>query len=96
MKKEFYTEIGIGNPSFINTQINEGKNETRIVGFRKMRLKQIYIRAYLGLIVFSITLPFLWFRKHKMQIIFEIGSFRITLKKKFRIKFLLGFYGVEK
>ncbi|MHA1540464.1 MAG: hypothetical protein ACTSXL_00720 [Alphaproteobacteria bacterium] len=96
MKKEFYTEIGIGNPSFINTQINEGQSEKRISGFKKMRLKQIYIRAYLGLIVFSFTFPFIWFRKQKMQIIFEIGAFRITLKKKFRIKFLIGFYGEEK
>ncbi|MBN1783678.1 MAG: hypothetical protein JW812_01795 [Alphaproteobacteria bacterium] len=96
MKKEFYTEIGFGNPTFVNTQINEGKKETRVSGFKSMDLKQIYMRLYLGWIVFSITLPFIWFRAHKKQIIFELGAVRLTLKKNFKFKLLLGFYGIEK
>ncbi len=94
--KEVYTEIGIGNPTFINSQINEGQNEERVSGFVPMEFKHAYVRFYLGFIVLSWTFPFVWFRSHKNQIIFELGGFRITLKKKFKIKILFGLYGLGK
>ncbi|MBN2675769.1 MAG: hypothetical protein JXR30_00770 [Alphaproteobacteria bacterium] len=94
--KEVFTEIGIGNFSFINTQINTGKEEERVIGFVPMNLKAIYFRFYLGWITFGMTLPSLRFRPHKKQAILELGEIRITLKKKFRIKILFGLWGTKK
>ncbi len=97
MSEEVYTEIGIGNPTFINSQINDkNNNETRVKGFIPLKLQHCYIRIWFAYFVIGLTLPYVWFRKHKKQIIFDFGGIRFTLKNKFRFKLLFGLYGIKK
>ncbi|MCT4552842.1 MAG: hypothetical protein N4A44_04190 [Alphaproteobacteria bacterium] len=97
MGKEVYTEIGIGNETFINSQINdENHNEERVKGFISMNFKQVYFRIWFAWFVVGITFPSIWFRKHKKQMIFELGGIRFTLKNKFRFKCLFGMYGIKR
>lgn len=76
-----FTEIGIGNDTFINTETEypDGKEE-RTPGFIKMSLKAIYLRVWIGKRVFIIA---------------SNEGFKLTKKNKNKFKVLLGFEGVK-
>ena len=78
----FFTEIGIGNPTFINTEkeFPDGK-EIRNPGFVKMKIIGLYFR--------------LWIRK-KVFIISSKEGFKIQTKNRNKFKLLLGIIGKEK
>jgi hypothetical protein len=82
MITKIFTEIGIGNDTFINTETEypNGKEE-RTSGFVKMKLKAIYLRIWIG---------------KRVLIIASNEGFKLTKKSKNKFKFLLGFEGVEK
>lgn len=79
---KIFTEIGIGNDTFINTETEhpDGK-EVRTPGFVKMKIKAVYLRVWIG---------------KKVFIIASNEGFKLTKKSKNKFKFLLGFEGVQK
>lgn len=78
--KKYYTEIGIGNDTFINTETEyPDGSETRASGFVKMKLTEVYIRIWLGKKVFILS---------------SKDGFKIQTKGKAKLKVLLGFAGV--
>tara|TARA_B100000614_G_scaffold208357_1_gene190974 strand:- start:51 stop:296 length:246 start_codon:yes stop_codon:yes gene_type:complete len=79
---KIFTEIGIGNDTFINTETEyPDGTEERSPGFKKMALKAIYIRIWIG---------------HTVFILGTGSGFVIRKKSRRSFKFLIGFEGVEK
>ena len=76
-----YTEMGIGNPTFINTEIEHADGtETRQSGFVKFsKFESVYIRIWLG------------------KRVYALGSkqgFNTKRKSRNAFKFLLGVSGI--
>ncbi len=77
-----YTEIGFGNETFINTELEDNNgNETRQPGFVSFSLKGIYLRVWAG---------------YKVFVVSTVNGFSITNKPKRKFKFLLGLEGTQK
>ena len=81
-KIRFFTEIGFGNPTFINTETEfpDGK-EIRNPGLVKMKIIGLYFRLWI---------------KRKVFIISSKEGFKIQTKNKNRFKLLFGIIGKEK
>jgi len=80
--KKIYAEIGIGNKSFLSTEIEEKNKEFRIRTFIfPEKLKEIYFR--------------LWVFRFVIILSFFKGIF-LRKKSKNNFKFLIGFGGVQK
>ena len=45
---KIYTEVGFGNPTFISTEIEVGDIEWRVPGWKVEKIKEIYIRIWIG------------------------------------------------
>lgn len=52
---KYFTEIGIGNGHFIETETERGDVETRAKGFVPMRLVSVYLRLWIGYRVFILS-----------------------------------------
>ena len=78
----FFTEIGIGNPTFINTETEypNGK-EIRTPGFIRMKVIGLYFRLWI---------------KRKVIIISSVEGFKIQEKNRNNFKLLFGIIGKEK
>ena len=50
----FYAEIGIGNDSFISTEIEKGEEEYRINSFFVSEIRSFYLRMMIGHRIFII------------------------------------------
>lgn len=77
--KRIYTEIGIGNESFISTEIEEGDKEERFPKFIKpKKIDEFYFRFWIFKKVFIIsTKDFIKLKtktKNKFKIIFGIAG----------------------
>lgn len=81
MKIKIFTEIGIGNASFVSTEIEKGEQEKRVRGFVRMRVTDIYLRLWIGRIVHILS----W----------RDGYIRVV-KPRSCFKFLLGVGGVRR
>ena len=80
-KLKIYTEIGLGNPTIINTEIEyPDGTEVRIPGFRKMHINDFYFRLWIGL---------------KVYIISTKDGFKTQIKNRSDFKILFGIQGVE-
>ena len=78
---KIYTEIGIGNPTLINTEIEyPDGTEKRIPGFRKMHMNDIYFRLWIGSKVYIISIKY---------------GFKIQTKNRSTFKILFGIQGIE-
>lgn len=78
---KIYTEIGIGNPSFINTEIEyPDGTEVRIPGFRKMKPNDMYFRLWIGSKVFILSTK---------------DGFKTQTKNRSKFKILFGVQGVD-
>jgi len=78
---EIYAEIGYGNPSFCNTEIEKGKREHRVGRFiLPPKIKGIYLR--------------IWIAK-KVYVLSTKNGFKITDKNRKKFKFLFGVEGVR-
>ena len=74
-----YVEIGIGNETFINTEIEyDDGTEKRQKGFVKLKVDEVYIRCWIGYKVYILSSKE-WFKKDH--------------KKKQKFKLLLGIAG---
>lgn len=77
--QNLYTEIGIGNPTFISTEIEfSDGTEKRVRGFRKMEIHGVYIRVWGGRCV---------------TVISSKNGIKKKLKDKKRLKILIGIEG---
>ena len=78
----YFTEIGIGNPTFINTETEfpDGK-EIRNPGFVQMKIIGLYFRFWI---------------KRKVFIISSKEGFKIQTKNRNSFKLLFGIIGIEK
>lgn len=78
--KQIFTEIGLGNPTFINTEIEHPNgHEERRPGFMPMkRLKSLYLRLWLGKTVYSADIR---------------RGFKRTRKPRKAFKLLFGIHG---
>lgn len=76
-----YTEIGIGNPTFINTEIEyPDGTETRQPGFVKFeKTKSLYMRLWVGKKVYSLS---------------SNEGFTTRQKNRKAFKLLLGVWGI--
>ena len=80
--KKVFAEIGIGNKTFLSTEIEEGINEYRISSFvLPGEIKELYFRF--------------WIFK-KIFILSTKDGFKIKNKDKNKFKALLGFGGETK
>ena len=80
--KKIYAEIGIGNDTFLSTEIEEGESEYRIPKFLKPnKIIGYYFRFWI----------------FKMVYIFSTDEgFEIKQKNKNKLKVIFGIYGTEK
>lgn len=78
-----FTEIGIGNDTFINTEVEyTDGTEDRRPGFYNMKLNDVYLRLWWGEATYIASFEKGFFKKPK------------TGRKKFKL--LLGFGGLER
>ena len=78
MKKEIYAEIGIGNETFISTEIEEGKKEYRVNKFIKpKKIISYYIRIWIL----------------KKVLVLATNRISLSNKPKNKFKFLFGVHG---
>ena len=78
---QIFAEIGLGNTTFISTEIEKGVHEKRIARFIvPPRIRGVYIRiwVYLFVIAFSTNRLVNWQRKNKtkFKLIFGIEGYR--------------------
>jgi len=74
--KKYYTEIGIGNSSFISTEIETQLSERRISGIHiRGKFQEIYLRFWIGNRVFILS---------------SKEGFVMRMKDKKKLKMLLG------
>lgn len=45
---QIYTEVGVGNKSFISTEIEMGEGEYRVRGFVMGKFVSLYLRVWIG------------------------------------------------
>lgn len=76
-----HNEIGIGNASFINCEIEEGENEHRVPYWVPLNCNEIYFRLWIGKKVFILS---------------SKNGFHMQKKSKSRFKCLVGFSGPPK
>ena len=76
-----FTEIGIGNRSFINTEVEKGDRERRVRGCVRMKVKGVYLRLWTGRRVFILSTR---------------QGFKRQRKNRSTFKLLLGFEGVPR
>ena len=77
-----YTELGIGNPSFVSTEIEyPDGTEERVVGFRKMQVENLYFRIWIG---------------YNVYIFPSRSGFNKKIKNRKDFKILVGVEGIEK
>jgi hypothetical protein len=68
-----YTEIGFGNETFINTELEDNNgNETRQAGFVSFSLKGIYLCVWAG---------------YKVFVVSTVNGFSITKKQSVNLSF---------
>ncbi len=80
--KKIYAEVGIGNESFLSTEIEQGKKEYREKKFiMPNKLEEFYLRLWIIKLVMSISL-------------FKGIKFKRKSKSKFKLVF--GFGGRDK
>ena len=80
-KIKIFTEIGIGNPTLINTEIEyPDGTEERIPGFRKMHMNDLYLRLWIG---------------SRVYIISTKDGFKTQTKNRSTFKMLFGIQGIE-
>lgn len=80
-KLKIYTEIGYGNPTFINTEIEyPDGTEKRIPGFKKMNVNDLYFRVWLGTEVYILSTK---------------DGFKKQIKNRSNLKILFGIQGVS-
>ena len=78
-KSNIFTEIGYGNDTFINTEIEyEDGTEIRTPGFKKMKVNGAYFRLWFGYTVIAIS---------------TVNGFNIRKKDKKKMKILFGIEG---
>jgi len=76
---KIYAEIGYGNPSFCNTEIEKGKLEHRVERFiLPPRIDGVYLRIWIG---------------KKVYVLSSKTGFSVTVKNRKKLKFLLGMEG---
>ena len=76
-----YTEFGIGNATFINTELEfPDGNEVRKPGFVKMKFQGIYFRLWV---------------KNKVFIVSTKNGIVIQTKSKNKFKLLFGILGIK-
>lgn len=81
MKKIFF-EIGVGNETFVSTEIEEGEKEYRVPNFIiPEKISGYYLRVWIG---------------KKVYILSTNDGFETTLKAKNKFKFLFGISGQNK
>jgi hypothetical protein len=74
-----YIEFGIGNDSFVNTEIEEDERESRVKGISRIRkVKDVYLRV--------------WVKKN-VWILSARDGLKKTRKNRTAFKFLLGVAG---
>jgi len=79
MKEKVFVEFGFGNRSFISSEIENSDEEYRISGFIKpKRFNEIYLRF--------------WICK-KVFILSSRDGFKVTKKKRNKLKLLFGLGG---
>jgi len=78
-KIKLFTEIGVGNSTFISTEKEyfDGREE-RVPGFQKIYLDGVYLRIWFGKIVILLSTK---------------NGFKIQNKDKSTFKFLIGIQG---
>ena len=75
-----YIEIGFGNPSFINTEIEyECGTEERFKGIKPLKIEGIYVRIWVGKSMFVMSTN---------------EGFKRKIKGRRSFKILLGFSGI--
>ena len=80
--KEIFAEIGFGNATFLSTEVEEGKKESRVSGFKiPAKIMGVYFR--------------LWIFK-KTLIISTLNGVELVKKKKNKFKLLFGVRGVDR
>ena len=78
---KLYTEIGIGNPTFISTEIEyPDGTEKRFPGFKKMKIIDLYFRVWIGRKVFIISIK---------------DGFKTQTKDRTNFKVLIGAQGIQ-
>jgi len=70
-----YAEIGIGNGSFLSTEIEVGRKERRIKGFMVRRIRSVYLRVWVG---------------RRVLILDTTEGFKTSRKSRSSFKLLLG------
>lgn len=78
---KIFTEFGIGNASFINTEVEIGDRERRVRGCIRMRLRAVYGRVWIG---------------QKVYLVSTNKGFQIIQKNRKTFKLILGFEGVPR
>ncbi|OGN01322.1 MAG: hypothetical protein A3I26_02015 [Candidatus Yanofskybacteria bacterium RIFCSPLOWO2_02_FULL_43_10] len=79
--KKIFAEIGLGNETFLSTEIEESDGEYRISGFIiPKKIKGCYIRIWVFKTVFIISTD---------------NGFEIKKKDKKRLKIIFGISGIE-
>lgn len=74
-----FTEIGFGNASFINTEIEIGDRERRVRGCVRMHVQGVYLRVWIG---------------RRVWILSTRQGYKTMMKNRSTFKLLLGFEGV--
>ena len=75
---EIFTEIGLGNPSFVSREIEKDGREKRIKGCVRYRIRGVYLRLWLG---------------YRVIILSTLNGFEIEQKPRRAFKFILGVRG---
>lgn len=79
LRTKIFTEIGIGNQSFISTEVERGEREHRVRGFIRMRVRAIYLRLWVGRTAYILSTK---------------RGFETMPKNRKAFKLLLGFEGI--
>ena len=81
METRVYSEIGLGNDTFLSTEIEKGKNEIRKEVFiLPKRIREFYLRIWINYTVLVISTK---------------DGLKLKKKDKIRYKFILGIGGIN-
>lgn len=77
--KQVYAEMGIGNETFLSTEIEEGGHERRIKGFHlPKKITDVYVRIWVGKRVMIVStkdgVKFVRKEKQGLKILVGVGG----------------------